>query len=105
MKYNGYENIKSSGLYPASGDSDDWMYKDDIGVNHDTVFAMTPEVSSEGTFNDFWPPSSSIENICKNTVHMNLVLAHMPHVFGVTNDLETQRLKLPVDTSIMILKD
>lgn len=93
VKYNGYSNIKSSGLYPAAGDSDDWMYIDDIGVNgKDTIFALTPEVSSEGTSNDFWPPSSSIENICKNTVHMNMVLAHMPHVFGVTSDLESNKI-------------
>lgn len=89
VKHNGYANIKSSGLYPASGDSDDWMYTDDIGVNgRDTIFAFTPEVSSHGSGNEFWPPSSAIEDICKNTVHMNLVLAHMPHVFGVTEDLE-----------------
>lgn len=90
VKHNGYSNIKSSGLYPASGDSDDWMYKDDIGPNHDTVFAMTPEVSNEaGTF---WPASSLIEGICKANIHMNMTLAHMPHVFGVTTDLETTKI-------------
>jgi carboxypeptidase T len=94
VKHNGYNNIKSSGLYPASGDSDDWMYIDDIGVNgKDTIFALTPEVSSEGTSNDFWPPSSSIEGICKANVHMNTTLAHMPHVFGVTTDLEASKIE------------
>src|SRR5690606_29052470 len=29
---NGYFPQKSSGLYPASGDSDDYMYKMDVGV-------------------------------------------------------------------------
>ena len=87
--HNGYTNMKSSGLYPAAGDSDDWMYTDDIGVNgRDTIFAMTPEVSSYGSGNEFWPPSSAIEGICKANVHMNMTLAHMPHVFGVTTDLE-----------------
>ncbi|UKN00935.1 immune inhibitor A [Paracrocinitomix mangrovi] len=95
VKFNGYENIKSSGLYPASGDSDDWMYTDDIGVNHDTIFAMTPECSSEGTNNDFWPPQSSIEAICKANVHMNMTLAHMPHVFGVTTPLGTSKVQDP----------
>ena len=93
VKYNGYENIKSSGLYPASGDSDDWMYRDDIGVNHDTVFAMTPEVSDVGGWTPFWPAMSEIEDICKNTVHMNMVLAHMPHVYGLTTDLENTKIE------------
>jgi hypothetical protein len=97
VKHNGYSNIKSSGLYPASGDSDDWMYWDDIGPNHDTVFTMTPEVSSEGTSNDFWPPSSAIEGICKANVHMNTTLAHMPHVFGVTSDLEPSKIEVTTD--------
>lgn len=94
VEHNGYSNIKSSGLYPAAGDSDDWMYIDDIGVNgKDTIFAMTPEVSSEGTSNDFWPPQSSIEPICKANVHMNMTLAHMPLVFGVTSDIEVSKVE------------
>ena len=48
---NDYLVQKSSDLYPASGDSDDYMYKVDNGVaNKDTIFAMTPEVGSS-----FWP--------------------------------------------------
>jgi hypothetical protein len=87
VENNGYANIKSSGLYPASGDSDDWMYIDDI-LTKDTIFAMTPEVSSYGSGNEFWPPASAIEGICKANIHMNMTLAHMPHVFGVTTDLD-----------------
>jgi carboxypeptidase T len=83
--HNGYSNIKSSGLYPASGDSDDWMYIDDL-LTKDTIFAMTPEVSSYGSGNEFWPPASAIEDICRANIHMNLTLAHMPHVFGVATD-------------------
>jgi carboxypeptidase T len=94
VKYNGYANSKSSDLYPAAGDSDDWMYIDDIGVNgKDTIFAMTPEVSSEGGPNDFWPPSSAIESICKATVYMNKMLPHMPLVFGVTTDLVNSKVE------------
>ncbi|MBD3636111.1 MAG: immune inhibitor A [Crocinitomicaceae bacterium] len=93
VKHNGYANMKSSGLYPASGDSDDWMYIDEIGMNgKDTIFALTPEVSSEGTWNDFWPSSNSIEGICKANIHMNLTLSHMPHVFGVATDLEADKI-------------
>jgi carboxypeptidase T len=85
--HNGYTNMKSSGLYPAAGDSDDWMYIDDL-LTKDTIFAMTPEVSSYGSGNEFWPPASAIEGICKANVHMNMTLSHMPHVFGVTTDLD-----------------
>src|SRR5690606_9229404 len=93
VKSNCYKHQRRSGLYRASCDSDDWVYKDDIGANHDTIFAMTPEVSSEGGWNDFWPQSTAIESICKNTAFMNLVLAHMPHVFGVTTDLENSKIE------------
>lgn len=91
VEHNGYSNIKSSGLYPAAGDSDDWMYIDSLQIK-DTIFAITPEVSSEGTGNDFWPPSSAIEEICRANVHMNMTLAHMPLVFGVTEDIELSKV-------------
>ena len=54
--HNDYVGQKSSSLYPASGDSDDYMYKVDIGVgNKDTVFAITPEVGDA-----FWPSQAVI---------------------------------------------
>jgi len=80
--YNGYEAIKSSGLYPASGDSDDYMYKVDIGVgNKDTVFAITPEVGDA-----FWPTQAGIVPTCIEMLHPNLVMAHLPHQYYVTKD-------------------
>lgn len=89
--YNGYSAVKSSDLYPASGDSDDWMYADDLGTKP-KVFAMTPECSSEGTANDFWPPQSSILDICSINIWMNKTLAHMPHVYGVTTDQDPNQI-------------
>lgn len=85
VKYNGYVNKKSSGLYPASGDSDDYMYEVDLNLKP-RIFAMTPEVGTDAQ--GFWPPQSAIIPNCKNMVHPNLVLAHLPHVFGVTKDLD-----------------
>lgn len=78
VKYNGYDAMKSSGLYPASGDSDDYMYKDE------NIFAMTPEVG----FNGFWPPQSVITSDCIDMLHMNLVLSHLALVYGVTENLD-----------------
>jgi len=79
---NGFFPQKSSGLYPASGDSDDYEYKVDIGVGlKDTVFAMTPEVGS-----DFWPASSEIIPSSKGMVMPNLMLSHMAHKYLVVKE-------------------
>lgn len=80
--HNGYTNQKSSGLYPASGDSDDYMYKMDLGIGvKDTVFAITPEVGDA-----FWPPQSAIEPTCKEMLFPNLVNAHLAHKYTVVTD-------------------
>lgn len=76
--FNNYDPGKSSGLYPASGDSDDYMYKDE------GIFAMTPEVG----FNGFWPPVNQITPDCIDMLFPNLVMAHLPLVYGVTKDLD-----------------
>lgn len=82
VTYNGYFPQKSSGLYPASGDSDDYEYKVDIGVGmKDTIFAMTPEIGS-----DFWPPQSEIVPGCKDMMFPNLILAHIAHKYTYVKD-------------------
>lgn len=82
VTYSGYNAMKSSGLYPASGDSDDWMYKVDIGVGQkDTVFAMTPETGT-----DFWPAQSEVEPTCQGMVFTNLILSHMAHKYLAVKD-------------------
>lgn len=79
---NGYFPQKSSGLYPASGDSDDYMYKVDIGVgNKDTIFVWTPEIGT-----DFWPPQSEIEPTCQGMVFPNMVLSHIAHKYLAVKD-------------------
>ena len=81
---NGYAPQKSSGLYPASGDSDDYMYKEGIGVGvKDTVFAMTPEVGSA-----FWPAQSEVVPTCQAMVFPNLILSHMTHKYMLVNDTD-----------------
>jgi PKD repeat protein len=83
-QFNGYLARKSSALYPASGDSDDYMYKVDIGVNQkDTVFAHTPEVGT-----DFWPAINEIDPTCQEMTFPNLVLAHISRVYVVTSDTD-----------------
>lgn len=81
---NGYLPQKSSGLYPASGDSDDYEYKVDIGVGlKDTVFAMTPEVGTA-----FWPSSSEIIPSSIDMLLPNMVLSHMAHRYLIVNETD-----------------
>jgi PKD repeat protein len=84
VQYNGYTAMKSSALYPASGDSDDYMYKVDIGVGQkDTIFVHTPEIGT-----DFWPAISEIDPTCQDMVFPNLVLAHISRVYVVSMDTD-----------------
>ncbi|HIB48309.1 MAG TPA: T9SS type A sorting domain-containing protein [Flavobacteriaceae bacterium] len=67
---NGFTNQLSSDLYPAAGDSDDFMYGT-IGT-HDKIYAYTPEIGPA-----FWPPSNQIEPIAKGMMYLNLTSAKM----------------------------
>jgi len=88
VEYNGYGAIKSSALYPASGDSDDYMYKVDIGVGvKDTMFVHTPEVGTA-----FWQPSSQIIATCQEMVYPNIVLAHVAGIYVVTTDQDPSNI-------------
>lgn len=90
-EHNNYFPQKSSGLYPASGDSDDYMYKVDIGVgNKDSVFAMTPEIGETG--DGFWPAANKIESICKEMLFTNMVLSHLAHRYALVRDLDPSTL-------------
>lgn len=84
VQFNGYTAMKSSALYEASGDSDDYMYKVDIGVGvKDTMFVHTPEVGT-----DFWQPASEIEATCQEMVFPNLILAHLTKKYLVVTDTD-----------------
>jgi PKD repeat protein len=84
VQFNGYTPMKSSLLYQASGDSDDYMYKMDIGVGvKDTMFVHTPEVGTA-----FWQPSSEILATCKEMLFPNLVLAHITRNYVVVKDTD-----------------
>ena len=70
VSQNGYSNIISSGLYPAAGDSDDFMYGT-IGT-HNKIIAFTPEIGDS-----FWPSSNEIIGICKEMTFLNLTAAKL----------------------------
>jgi carboxypeptidase T len=88
VEFNGYTSMKSSALYPASGDSDDYMYKMDIGVGvKDTIFVHTPEVGTA-----FWQPSAEIIATCKEMVFPNLILAHITRNYVVVKDTDPMNI-------------
>ncbi|MCC7454826.1 MAG: immune inhibitor A [Crocinitomix sp.] len=88
--FNNYTAQKSSALYEASGDSDDWMYDADLDAKP-KVYAMTPEIGDA-----FWPPSSAIIPTCKEMWWSNLLLSHLTHVYGLTEDLEINQIETEV---------
>jgi len=70
---NNFINQLAAELYPASGDSDDWMYIET--AQKPKILAFTPEIgaSSQG----FWPAANEIIDLCNSTMYMNLTAAHM----------------------------
>ena len=85
VQYNGFIAQKSSVLYPASGDSDDYMYKMDL-VEKPKILAYTPEIGSDA--DGFWPASINIIPISQGMVFANLVLAHAAHNYWEIKDID-----------------
>lgn len=84
VEQNGFNNIISSDLYPAAGDSDDFMYgmlTTESGGTRNKVYAMTPEIG-----NSFWPSASSIEGICKGMMYHNITAAKLVHNYADVED-------------------
>jgi hypothetical protein len=88
--FNNYTAQKSSALYEAAGDSDDWMYDGDLDLKP-AVYAVTPEVGDA-----FWPPSAAIIPTCKEMLWSNLMMSHLTHVYGLTDDLETNQIETEI---------
>lgn len=72
---NGYTNQLSSDLYPAAGDSDDFMYGT-VGT-HTKIYAYTPEIGPS-----FWPSSNEIIPIAKGMMYLNLTSSRMVNNFA-----------------------
>lgn len=79
VQFNGYIAQKSSALYPASGDSDDYMYLEDLAQKPE-IFAMTPEIG--GDDDGFWPAQANITGICQEMYFPNVTLAHLVHRYA-----------------------
>lgn len=83
VSQNGYNNILSSELYSAAGDSDDFMYG--TVLTHNSIYAFTPEIGPS-----FWPPSSEIIPIAKGMMYHNITAAKMVNNFATIKDTAPQ---------------
>ncbi len=79
VSQNGYVNQISADLYPASGNSDDWMYADTSTKNK--IYAMTPEVGYS-----FWPAENTIIPLCKSMQFHNITAAHLITNYATLED-------------------
>ncbi|MFQ3368873.1 MAG: carboxypeptidase T [Flavobacteriaceae bacterium] len=91
VQENGYENILSSELYPAAGDSDDFMYgmlTTENSGTRDKIFAMTPEIGSS-----FWPAAATIEDLCKEMLFLNLNAARLVNNYATLNEISSYTIE------------
>ena len=89
--FNNYNAIKSSGLYAAAGDSDDWMYDGDL-VSKPKIYAQTPEIGNDN--DGFWPNQNRILPLCKENIWNFKTLAHLPHIYGSTTENDPSKIDL-----------
>ena len=78
--------------YQSNGDADDWGYGETDTKNK--IISLTGEA---GNMDDgFWPDESRIEDICRNTLRMNLAMAHLALPFARFTDLESYIINTPL---------
>lgn len=65
--------------YTVNGDSDDWMYGEE--VTKPAIYSMTPEVGEQS--GGFWPEQEVIIPNCRASLWMNIATANSPHVAGI----------------------
>ena len=91
VSQNAFVNESAVTLYPAAGDSDDWMYGDTIAKPR--VLAMTPEVGSNSF--GFWPPSVEIESISASTLFQNITALNLLHYYFNSTDANEEVYRVP----------
>ena len=63
----------STTIYPTNGDSNDWMYGDEL--TKDKIYAYVPEIGSSS--DGFWPTTSKIIPLCQENVFQSLMAARL----------------------------
>jgi len=79
VSQNGYNNLVIHDFTLAAGNWDDFMYGT-VGT-HERVFSFTPEIGTS-----FWPPESSILDINREMLFLNLQIAKMTNAFAKAQD-------------------
>jgi hypothetical protein len=82
---NQFANIISSLLYPASGNSDDFMYGQTM--NHSKIYSYTPEIGDS-----FWPAETDILPLCKAMMYTNLTAAKFVNDYTLLEDTSADYL-------------
>jgi len=88
VSVNHFSNIQSVDLYPASGDSDDWLY--DVTPDKPRVLALTPETG--GDDDGFWPAQNRILPICRANLKMNTDLPRLVLKTALAKDRSSRYL-------------
>jgi hypothetical protein len=78
-----YGSAQQTVGYTANGVSDDWMYGEQ--GTKPKILAMTPEAGSVD--DGFWPASSNIIPIAKNTLDQNMYLARLASAYAEMKDV------------------
>jgi hypothetical protein len=68
--------------YIVNGDSDDWMYGEQITKSK--IFSMTPEAGPHDF--GFWPPANDIEDLCRENIWQNLSAAHLLLNYAIVDE-------------------
>ncbi len=84
-----YGTVSEALSYLANGDSDDWMYGEEMTKNK--IFAITPEVGR--ATDGFWPSPDRIIPLCQENVWSNLQYAYMAGNYAVAMDASEKILK------------
>ena len=70
--------------YVVNGDSDDWMYGDQI--SKPMILSMTPEAGNAS--DGFWPAINRIVDIAKATMDQNLSMARLASAYGEAESID-----------------
>ena len=86
-----YTPDKSSGLYPASGTTDDYAY------GQHGIFSYTIELGTE-----FIPPATQIATICQNNLAAALILLNRVNQSTLTGIVKNSNTLLPLQAQVYI---
>jgi hypothetical protein len=82
--------------YLTNGDSDDWMY--DEQITKPKIFSLTPEAGDQA--DGFWPTTNRIIPIAKLTLEQNLDVSRLVHAYGAFNNHDDKALYSSLNSQV-----